>query len=70
MRSLLAALAGVLEFIPVIGPLGAAAVCLVVAGLSGYDHLLLLVGFIAVYRLFQDYVLNPYLMSDGVECRP
>ena len=67
---LLAALAGVLEFIPVVGPLGAAVVCLVVSGLSGYDHLLLLVGFIAAYRLFQDYVLNPYLMSDGVEVPP
>lgn len=67
---LLAALAGVLEFIPVIGPLAAAVVCLIVAGVSGYDHLLLLVGFIAVYRLFQDYVLNPYLMSDGVEVPP
>ena len=67
---LLAALAGALEFIPVVGPLGAAVACLVVAGLSGYDHLLLLVGFIAAYRLFQDYVLNPYLMSDGVEVAP
>jgi predicted PurR-regulated permease PerM len=67
---LLAALAAVLEFIPVIGPLGAAVVCLVVSGLSGYDHLVLLLGFIVVYRLFQDYVLNPYLMSDGVEVPP
>jgi predicted PurR-regulated permease PerM len=67
---LLAALAAVLEFIPVIGPLGAAVICLVVSGLAGYDHLLLLVGFIAVYRLFQDYVLNPYLMSGGVAVPP
>ena len=67
---LLAALGGVLEFIPVIGPLTAAAVALIVSGVSGYDHLLLLVGFIAVYRLFQDYVLNPYLMSGGVEVPP
>ncbi len=67
---LLAALAGILEFIPVIGPLGAAVVCLVVSGLAGYDHLLLLLGFLIVYRLFQDYVLNPYLMSDGVEVPP
>ena len=67
---LLAALAAVLEFIPVIGPLGAALVCVVVAALTGYDNLLLVVGFIAVYRLFQDYVLNPYLMSGGVEVPP
>ncbi len=64
---LLAALAGVLEFIPVVGPLAAAVACLLVAGLSGYDNLVFLIGFIAAYRLFQDYVLNPYLMSGGVE---
>ncbi len=67
---LLASLAAVLEFIPVIGPLAAVATCLGVATFSGYDHLLLLIGMIAVYRLFQDYVLNPYLMSDGVEVPP
>ncbi|MEO8628468.1 MAG: AI-2E family transporter [Betaproteobacteria bacterium] len=67
---LLASIAGALEFIPVIGPLAAAIICIVVAGLSGYDHLLWLVGFIVLYRVFQDYVLNPYLMSDGVEISP
>jgi predicted PurR-regulated permease PerM len=67
---LLAALAAAFEFIPVIGPLTAAVVCLVVAGLSGFDHLLGLVGFLAIYRVFQDYVLNPALMSDGVEVPP
>jgi predicted PurR-regulated permease PerM len=67
---LLSALAGILEFIPVIGPAAAAVICLTVSGLAGYDHLLLLLGFIVVYRLFQDYVLNPYLMSDGVEVPP
>jgi predicted PurR-regulated permease PerM len=67
---LLAALAAVLEFIPAVGPLSAALVCLIVASLSGYDHLLLLAVFIAGYRVFQDYVLNPYLMSGGVEIPP
>ena len=26
--------------------------------------------FLAVYRVFQDYVLSPYLMSSGVEIHP
>jgi predicted PurR-regulated permease PerM len=26
-----------------------------------------LVGFFVLYRIFQDYVLNPYLMSEGVD---
>ncbi|MDQ6626842.1 MAG: AI-2E family transporter [Pseudomonadota bacterium] len=67
---LLAVLAGVLEFIPVLGPLIAALVCGVVAAVSGYDHVLAILGFIALYRLFQDYVLNPYLMSEGVTVPP
>ena len=67
---LLAAAAAVLEFIPVIGPLAAAVACVTVAGLSGYDHLFMLAGFIALYRIFQDYVLNPTLMSGGVAVPP
>ena len=67
---LLASVAGVMEFVPVLGPLAAAVIVLAVAGLSGYAHLLWLVGFIAIYRVVQDYVLNPYLMSDGVSLPP
>jgi predicted PurR-regulated permease PerM len=66
----LAALAGPLEFIPVLGPLMAAGAALLVAAFSGYDHLLWMVVFFLVYRIFQDYVLSPYLMSEGVEVHP
>ncbi len=67
---LLATAAGLLEFIPVIGPLSAAAAILLVAGFSGYPHLVWVLAFLAAYRLFQDYVLQPYLMSSGVELHP
>jgi predicted PurR-regulated permease PerM len=67
---LLAAIAAVLEFIPFAGPLAAVAIALAVAAFSGYAHLLGLLGFIVVYRLFQDYVLSPYLMSEGVSVSP
>lgn len=67
---LLASVAGIMEFVPVLGPLAAAVIVLTVSGLSGYTHLLWLVGFIALYRVVQDYVLNPYLMSDGVSLPP
>ena len=40
------------------------------AALTGFDHLLLLALFFVVYRLFQDYVLNPILMSGGVAVPP
>ena len=67
---LLAAVAGTLEFVPVLGPLVAAVLVAAVAFLTGYDHVLAILGFIVLYRVFQDYVLNPYLMSEGVTVDP
>jgi predicted PurR-regulated permease PerM len=67
---LLAAIAGVLEFIPMVGPFSAAVIILVVSGFSGYQHLPWILVFLAVYRLFQDYVLSPRLMSQGMELHP
>jgi predicted PurR-regulated permease PerM len=42
----------------------------VVSAVNGYPHMLILVIFLGIYRLFQDYVLNPYVMSAGVELHP
>jgi predicted PurR-regulated permease PerM len=56
--------------IPVIGPLVAAITIVAIAWLSGYSHLLVLLIFLALYRIVQDYLLNPYLMSAGVEVPP
>jgi hypothetical protein len=67
---LLASIAAILEFIPVVGPLSAAVVTLLVSALAGYGHLLWILVFLILYRLFQDYVLLPYLMSSGVEIHP
>jgi predicted PurR-regulated permease PerM len=67
---LLAVVAGCLEVIPVAGPLAAAVFAMVVAALTGFNHLWLLALFLVVYRLFQDYVLNPILMSGGVAVPP
>ena len=53
-----------------IGPLTGAVLILVVAAFSGFAHLLWLVIFLIAYRLFQDYVLNPLLMSSGVQLNP
>ena len=67
---LLAGTAGLLEFIPVVGPLAAGAIVLLVCAFSGYAHLLWFLIFGIVYRLFQDYVLSPQLMAAGVELHP
>ena len=62
--------AAVLEFIPVIGPLIAGVVMLLVAGFSGFGHLLMIIIFWVIYRGIQDYVLSPNLMGKGVEIHP
>jgi predicted PurR-regulated permease PerM len=67
---LLAAIAFALEFIPLVGPLTAAVIIIVVSIASGYPHVWWLVIFLGVYRLLQDYVLSPKLMSKGVELHP
>ena len=67
---LLAAIAFILEFIPLVGPLVAAVAILMVAGLSGFHHLLWILVFLAVFRVFQDYVLSPHLLSKGAELQP
>jgi predicted PurR-regulated permease PerM len=64
---LLAGAAAVLEVIPVFGPLVGAIAILTTAMFSGYPHVLWLLSFIVLYRIFQDYILNPYLMSEGVD---
>jgi predicted PurR-regulated permease PerM len=67
---LLGGVAGVLEFIPVVGPLTASIIIILVEGMTGYGHVWALLIFLVLYRLFQDYVLSPYLMGAGVELHP
>ena len=66
---LLATVAGMLEFIPMVGPLTAGAIILIVAALGGVNVLVVLT-FLLAYRLFQDYILSPHLMGQGVELHP
>jgi predicted PurR-regulated permease PerM len=67
---LLAGIAGALEFIPVIGPAAGLLIMLIVVAAAGSGGLLWIVIFWGCYRVFQDYILNPYLMSSGVELHP
>src|SRR5258707_14769989 len=53
-----------------IGPLTASIVILLVAGFSSYPHGWALAAFLGAYRIFQDYVLSPHLMSTGMELHP
>ena len=67
---LLAGMAAALEFIPAVGPFLAAVTILIVTWTGGYAHWILLLIFLTVYRIFQDYVLSPALMSAGVQVHP
>jgi predicted PurR-regulated permease PerM len=53
-----------------VGPLAAAVIIIVVSAVSGYAHVLWVVIFLGLYRVFQDYVLSPHLMSKGIELHP
>ncbi len=67
---LLAVIAFFCEFVPLMGPLTAAIVIIAVSALSGYDHLILLMAFLGIFRIVQDYILSPRLMSHGVALHP
>jgi predicted PurR-regulated permease PerM len=66
---LLAALAGMLEFIPMLGPLAAGVIILIVSIVAGAPWFAVLI-FLLAYRVFQDYILSPHLMEQGVALHP
>ena len=66
---LLAAIGGMLEFIPMLGPLTAALLIVTVGAVAGADILAIII-FLLAYRVFQDYILSPHLMGQGVELHP
>jgi predicted PurR-regulated permease PerM len=63
-------LGGVLEFVPVVGPLVAAITIVAVALLMGYPHWIVLIVFLGIWRLIQDYVSSPRIMGESMELHP
>jgi predicted PurR-regulated permease PerM len=61
---------GILEFIPVVGPLVAAALIMSVALLTGYSHWLIVLVFLIGWRMIQDYVVSPRVMGKSMELHP
>jgi predicted PurR-regulated permease PerM len=61
---------GLLEFVPVVGPLVAAVTIISVALLMGYEHWLAVIVFLGVWRLVQDYVTSPRIMGQSMELHP
>jgi predicted PurR-regulated permease PerM len=66
----LAVIGGLLEVIPMVGPVAAAIIALTVAGYAGYQHILWLFVFVVAWRFIQDYLTSPMVMGRGIEIHP
>lgn len=67
---ILGPIAGVFEFVPVVGPAIAAVTVFAIAILSSYPHLVWLFLFLGAWRLMQDYVNAPRIMGQSLEISP
>lgn len=64
-------LAGVLEFVPLVGPLGVAMLVVLLALLhSGLGMALVVLLFLGVLRIVQDYVIYPRIIGQGIHLHP
>jgi predicted PurR-regulated permease PerM len=61
---------GIMEFVPVVGPLVAALLIIGVAVLMSYPHWLGLLIFLGGWRLVQDYVISPRILGKSTELHP
>ncbi|HLK68960.1 MAG TPA: AI-2E family transporter [Bryobacteraceae bacterium] len=66
---LLAVIASLLEIVPMIGPLTASILIVLISLVAG-SHVLAVLIFLVAYRLAADYVLSPHLMGHGVQLHP
>jgi predicted PurR-regulated permease PerM len=68
--ALLGVLAGVLEFIPLLGPFAVAVIAAIVAAFHAPALAFWTAGFLAVVRVVEDYVIYPRLMGRGIHLHP
>jgi predicted PurR-regulated permease PerM len=62
--------AGLLEFIPVVGPALIGLIAVLVASFHSWRSALAVLAFLAVLRVIHDYLVYPRLISRGVELHP
>jgi predicted PurR-regulated permease PerM len=62
--------AGLLEFIPLVGPLVVAVGAILVASFHSINQAILVLAFLGVLRLAQDYVIFPRLVRRGIHMHP
>jgi len=62
--------AGLLEFIPLVGPLVVALIATLIASFSSVKHALAVVVFLGVVRIVHDYVIYPRIIRHGIPLHP
>jgi predicted PurR-regulated permease PerM len=67
---LLGVIAGILEFIPLVGPSVVAVVATIVAALHAPGLALWVVGFLVILRVVHDYMIYPRLVGQGLDLHP
>jgi predicted PurR-regulated permease PerM len=67
---LLGVLAGIFEFIPIIGPISIGFIATTVAGFESTSQAVATAVFLAVLRLVQDYFLWPRIVREGIHLHP
>jgi predicted PurR-regulated permease PerM len=67
---LLGVIAGVFEFVPILGPLAIAIIATTVAGFESGMQALLTAVFLAALRIVQDYVVYPRIIRKGIHLHP
>ncbi len=67
---LLGVLAGILEFIPIIGPITIAITAIAAASLESYWQAVYVFLFLGVLRILQDYVFYPRIIREGIHLHP
>lgn len=66
----LGVLAGMLEFIPLVGPLTVAIIAALVASFYSAGQAVTVVGFLLVLRIVHDYVVYPRIIGSGIHLHP
>lgn len=66
----LGVIAGMLEFLPMIGPLVFAVIAFVLTITVSLKKALLVLAFLAVLRIVQDYIIYPRIVGQGIEMHP
>ena len=68
--ALLGMLAGVLEFVPLVGPFLCAVAVTIVAALNAPVTAVWVIGFLSALRMIQDYAIYPRLVGRGLHLHP